>query len=238
MASVNPQKKLRGTASQNAAVTLEEGTIVYLTDTKQIAVHDGSTAGGTVFDILPVQVSSAEKTAGNETAVRGFSPFDIKDMSEMHSTSAFISYALLADQKSQGTDGGTFTSGSDQTRDLNTKKADPDNIVSLSSNQFSLAAGSYLIKWSTPVYDVNAHRSKLYDVTGDNTYVGSSEYAPSGQNGANRSFGIARITISTSTTFEIRHRCDGTKSNIGFGLSCDYSGEVEEYTQVEIYKEK
>ena len=49
MAAVNPVKKLRATASENASATLEVGTIVYLTDTKQIAVHDGSTAGGTVF---------------------------------------------------------------------------------------------------------------------------------------------------------------------------------------------
>lgn len=46
MASVNPVKKLRGTTSQNAAVTLEEGTIVYTTDDKKLYVHDGSMAGG------------------------------------------------------------------------------------------------------------------------------------------------------------------------------------------------
>lgn len=65
MASVNPQKKLRGTASQNAAVALEEGTIVYLTDTKQIAVHDGSTAGGTV-------VNSNNNTLENPTFTKGY----------------------------------------------------------------------------------------------------------------------------------------------------------------------
>ena len=49
MAKVNPVKKLRATASENAAQTLEIGTIVYLTDTKQIAIHDGSTSGGTII---------------------------------------------------------------------------------------------------------------------------------------------------------------------------------------------
>ena len=52
MATVNPVKKLRATASENAAQTLEIGTIVYLTDTKQVAIHDGSTSGGTVFEEL------------------------------------------------------------------------------------------------------------------------------------------------------------------------------------------
>ena len=50
MATVNPVKKLRGTASQNAAVTLDAGTIVYVTDHKVLAVHDGSTAGGTIIN--------------------------------------------------------------------------------------------------------------------------------------------------------------------------------------------
>jgi hypothetical protein len=61
MASVNPVKKLRGTAAQNAAATLAEGVVVYLTDTKKLRVHDGTTAGG-----VPVGDSSAasESAAG------------------------------------------------------------------------------------------------------------------------------------------------------------------------------
>jgi len=42
----------RGTAAENAAFTGSEGEFVYITDTKQIAAHDGITAGGT---ILPTQ---------------------------------------------------------------------------------------------------------------------------------------------------------------------------------------
>ncbi|WP_294344682.1 hypothetical protein [Prosthecochloris sp.] len=238
MASVNAQKKLRGTASQNAAVTLEAGTIVYLTDTKQIAVHDGSTAGGTVFDMLPDQVSSGEKTAGTETAVRGFSPDDVKDMAETHSTSAFISYAILADVKTQNTAGGTFTSGSKHDRDLNTEIADPDNIVTVSSPNFTISgAGSYLIKWSAPAYDVNQHQSFLYDVTGTAIVrQGSSEYAADGGNVQTRSCGMARVTITSSNIYKIQHECTTGQSSDGFGRAANKA--QEEYTQVEIYKEK
>ena len=38
----------RGTAAENAAFTGQEGELVYTTDTKDLFVHDGSTAGGTV----------------------------------------------------------------------------------------------------------------------------------------------------------------------------------------------
>ena len=59
---------------------------------------------------------------------------------------AFTSYALVMDQKTQNTQGGQFTTGVWQIRDLNTEAYDPDGIVSLSSNKFTLAAGNYLIK--------------------------------------------------------------------------------------------
>jgi len=36
----------RGTAAENAAFTGQEGELVYTTDTKDLFVHDGSTAGG------------------------------------------------------------------------------------------------------------------------------------------------------------------------------------------------
>ena len=52
----------------------------------------------------------------------------------------------------QITNGGTFTSGAFRTRDSNTEVADPDNIVSISSNQFTLGAGNYLIEASAPAY--------------------------------------------------------------------------------------
>jgi len=37
----------RGTASQNSGFTGVEGELIYVTDTKELVVHDGSTAGGT-----------------------------------------------------------------------------------------------------------------------------------------------------------------------------------------------
>lgn len=42
----------RGTDAENAAFTGQEGELVYTTDTKDLYVHDGSTAGGTVVGSL------------------------------------------------------------------------------------------------------------------------------------------------------------------------------------------
>ena len=85
---------------------------------------------------------------------------------------SFTAYAVIADQKTSGTDGGTFTSGAWRTRDLNTEVTDVDNIVSISSNQFTLQAGTYLIKARATAYDCDRHQLRLRNIT-DGTTVRS-----------------------------------------------------------------
>ena len=146
----------------------------------------------------------------------------------------FSSYAIICDQKSAGTNGGTMTSGTWHTRDLNTEIADPDGIVSISSNQFTLQAGTYLIKASAPGYYVYDHMAKLYDVTASaDVAFGTSEYTSA--QAQTRSTVIARETISGATTYEIRHTCYNTKQNNRFGENTNLG--VEKYLIVEIYKE-
>ena len=157
-------------------------------------------------------------------------------------TIAFASYAIINDTKPITEDGGIFQSGSWYTRDLNTEVDDPDGIVSITSNQFTLGAGSYLIKWSAPAYRVTNHQTRLYDVT--NTAVlqrGSTEYADPTNNVQNRSFGFDRVTITANTTYEIQHRCASSTNSLATGLGVGVGGggwgEDVVFTLVEIYKE-
>jgi len=149
----------------------------------------------------------------------------------------FSSYALVIDQKSANTDGGTFTQDAWQTRDLNTEGYDPDGIVSVSSNKFTLGAGSYLIKWSCPAYKANKNASRLYDVTNSAaiTPVGSAEHLGTTVAIQTRSTGAARVTPSGSTEYRIEHHCTTTRADNGFGFSTNLQAEV--YTIGEIYKE-
>jgi len=149
----------------------------------------------------------------------------------------FASYAIIGDEKAQGTDGGTFTSGSWQTRDLNAELSDTDGIVSISSNQFTLAAGSYLVVASAPALGVNNHKLKIYNITdSSDVQIGTSEYAHASDYSTKRSFVSSRFTISGSKVFEIQHRCETTKSSTGMGRGYGMSV-VELFTLVEIYKE-
>ena len=127
-------------------------------------------------------------------------------------------YAIICDQKDKDTDGGTFTSGAFRTRDLNTEIADPDSIVSISSNQFTLGAGDYLIEASAPAYKVNRHLTRLQNITAGTTVQdGTLEYTSDGNSINTRSFVVARVSLTASTTFEIQHQSQSTYSEIGPG---------------------
>ena len=148
----------------------------------------------------------------------------------------FSSYAIIADQKAQDTEGGTFTSGAWRERDLQTEIADPDSIVSISSNQFTLGAGSYLIRWGAVARLVDRHQTRLYDVTGTaEIEVGDCNYSYLSGAGGNFSRGSARVTPSGSNVYRIEHRCDTSSAADGLGLAVNYT--TEQYCTVEIYKE-
>ena len=152
----------------------------------------------------------------------------------------FSSYAIIADQKSQGTDGGASTGGTWHTRDLNTELADPDGIVSISSNQFTLQAGSYFIEARAPSYQPTRHRLKLYQTSGSAADVafGTNEYSHYGSSASaiqTTAFLSCRITISTATTYEIRHYIQTTKAGNGLGVAVSQG--VELYCLVKIFKE-
>jgi len=154
----------------------------------------------------------------------------------------FASYALIADHKSSGTNSGTFTSGAWRTRDLNTEVADADGIVSISSNQFTLQAGTYFIKWKCPAYGRDYHQSRLYNIT-DSSVVGSGEstYAQYSTNPQNSSDGQTRVTISGAKVFELQHRCSQSSSgeNTAFGrdVGDQFTVTTEVFSQCAIFKE-
>ena len=152
----------------------------------------------------------------------------------------FASYAVIADQKANNGTSGNFVSGDWRTRDLNTELADADGIVSISSNQFTLQAGTYLIKWSCPAYGRDYHASRLRNVTDGSSVGGSgaSTYADYNSNVQNTSIGSTRITISGAKAFEIQHRCSqSTSHSNGFGVDTNFDVDYEIFTIVEIYKE-
>ena len=206
-------------------VLVKDGVATFQTAAGSPLVFEGATA-----DAFETTFAITDPTA-DRTITFPDSSFTVPT-----SGGLFSSYAVIEDQKTLDTNGGTFTSGAWRTRDLNTEVTDPDGIVSISSNQFTLAAGNYLIKWYATAKDVNSHKSALYDITGT-AYIdyGSSEDTQDTITVTNKSIGSTRVTPSGSNIYEIRHQCETTDSEEGFGRATGWA--VESYCLVEIYKE-
>ena len=162
------------------------------------------------------------------TVIRGSDNFD----------TAFVkSVAIIADVKASGENGGTFTLGAWRTRDLNTELDDPENIVTITSNQFTLQAGTYLIEWGSPAYTTGRHSTRLQNITDSTTDIeGTSEYTSPNSSVTNRSIGAGILTLLSAKVFEIQHYGDSTKASSGFGVSSNVSGRNSVYTLVKIHK--
>lgn len=148
---------------------------------------------------------------------------------------AQVPYVLLVDEKSSGSAGGTFNSGSWVSRAIATERSDDHNICSESANQITLAAGKYRCKIQCPAYAVANHKTRLRNVTDGTTLViGGSAYAnTSGTN--NLSFIIGEFTIAAAKLIEIQHRCQTSGSGNGFGNAVSFD-ENEIFTIAEFWK--
>ena len=149
----------------------------------------------------------------------------------------FSSYALLANvHSSSSANLGAFTSGAWRTRDINTELADPDSIVTLSSNQFTLQAGSYLIKYTCVAYGINRHAVRLRNIT-DSSSAGQADatYYNASSQQMFPTTGAARVVISGAKVFEVQGQAESTKDSNGFGFTM-ITG-PSETVRVEIFKE-
>jgi hypothetical protein len=144
-------------------------------------------------------------------------------------------YILIRDEKTSGTDGGTFTNGAWRTRTLNTEVTDTGNHASLASNQITLAAGTYECFIRCPGYEVGPHQTRLQNITDTaTTLLGTTDAASNSDFSVTQSIIIGRFTIATSKTFEIQHQGLHTRSTDGFGRSGGFGTEI--YTIAEFRK--
>lgn len=143
--------------------------------------------------------------------------------------------ALLLDKDDVPNSGGTFSSGDWRTRPLNTESFDIGNIVTLSSNQFTLGAGAYIIDARGMAMRVNDNQMRIYNITDSTTdIVGMNTYFH-GTYGGGSNFLMGQITITGTKVFELQHRCETSRSSDGFGPGHDF-GIPNIHTMVHIIK--
>jgi len=141
---------------------------------------------------------------------------------------------VIRDEKSNGTYGGTFSSGVWRHRNLNTMAVNGGGEVSVSSNIFGCSAGKYKIEVSAPAYRVSSHQIRLYNIT-DSQVVeyGSCEY--SSKSVQSNSVLTTVIDIVSTKSFRVEHRSSSSRSSYGFGIATGFGGK-EVYTTVTITK--
>lgn len=142
--------------------------------------------------------------------------------------------AYVKDEKTSGTNGGSGTASTWNTRDLNTLTGDT-SFISVSSNQITLDAGTYDISWSAPSFQTTNNQTRLQNITDTSTtIVGSTERSASTDSMITRSMGMGRFTIAGSKAFEIQHNIGTTSGANTFGPAASFTTEV--YTMVRVEK--
>ncbi len=156
---------------------------------------------------------------------------------------ATIGYIRVWDQKASGTSGGTFTSGAWRTRDLNQLKTYGNiNGVSLTGNQLTIPAGTYVARASAAGCNVDGHKIRLRNITaGTNLAIGSTEQsaAPSASDWVQSNSVLGDVfTVGVTTVIELQHFSGSTFASFGFGaaITSGASNEVEIYASLELIK--
>lgn len=148
-------------------------------------------------------------------------------------------YLYARDEKASNTAGGSTSSNTWHTRDLNTVVKNTIAGASLGINQITLPAGNYFITARAPAFAVGAHRLGLYDVT-NAAYlaIGASSHSNSNTTYASTTHATvsAFVTLAAEAVIELRHRATVAVAAGGFGLASGVAGQNEIYGEVEVWK--
>ena len=146
-------------------------------------------------------------------------------------------FAVFEEQQSSGTAPASYSAETYATRVLNTSVNNTITGSSLSSNQFTLPAGTYKVKAYCPNYAGGYSKAVLYNVTtSSNILYGMNCYANGAASNVTSTFSIISnvFTIATTSTFAVKQYFSVSDSQMG-GVAAS-SGQIETYTHVEITK--
>lgn len=144
---------------------------------------------------------------------------------------AYPKMTIIQDQKASGTGAGASAVGWQQ-RTLNTFVVNGLNLT-LTTNSFTLAAGTYHVVASAPAYKADRHRIRLSTTsTSTPALLGTGEYAFSTGGVQTRSFIDDVLVLSTSTALGVWHNMATADATYGLGVNTTLGTEI--YTTVRI----
>ncbi len=148
----------------------------------------------------------------------------------------YNAYAYLREEQAANTSSGSVTTGSFQTRVLNTEVIDAAGIVTLSANQFTLQAGTYMIRARSPHYAAGRIKAKIRNVTDSiDALIGASGYCNNTATTQQDATVVGVFTIASAKVFELQYRAENTNGGTnGLGVSTNFGTEI--YSEVEIWR--
>lgn len=145
------------------------------------------------------------------------------------------SYGMYMDQRTIGTNGGTFTRNAWRTRTINTTLREIGNDISRSGNRIQLQPGYYFINGWAAAYRVNNHKTRIRDVTNDTTLLYGMSGRANNSGIVDRGCVLGSVMVSSTLNIEFQHRCSTTRNNDGLGRDVNFD-EPEVYLQLSIIR--
>jgi len=151
------------------------------------------------------------------------------DIDELQQRAMEVAYVKHTETSS--TAGGTCTTGSFQTRKMNTLENPASySWISLASNQITLGAGTYLIEGFGAFYQTDACKLKIRNIT-DSTdeLLGHSNYfwSAAGDNQSAHGHIDGQITLAAQKVLELQYRVNNNSGGSnGLGYPAGYGTEV------------
>lgn len=144
-------------------------------------------------------------------------------------------YVKVSDVKTSGTAGGTASSGTWTSRILNTKDSDSTNIATLTSNQLSLPAGTYLVDIVSSFFGgISGVQIRLQNITSSTTLsIGKSSF---GGGAANADSSIKdKIVLASTSALSVQYYLTTSTGASDLGAPAS-TGTSEVYTIAEFTK--
>jgi hypothetical protein len=153
-------------------------------------------------------------------------------------------HAVLQGQKTSTE--GSLASGAWRTRLLATEVYDLFDLVliqtqgtpAVGTNRFRLIAGTYVVEWSAPAFQVNHHQTRLYNITGAAVIAhGTTEYSNDNNSSQTRSVGSVRFTVAADKDLELQHQCAISNTANGMGVASPFTtGSPDVFSVVKIWR--
>ena len=194
----------------------------------EIMMRCANTSSTTLVDSLLVR----------DDSVVAFQNFVLASDSELQGIGVGTAVAVLREVQPHDTDSGTFSSGSDQVRGLNTVQHNGESFCTLDTGtgEFELPAGTYLIYFQAVAFDVGRHRAKIVTDGGTDKLFGDNVISNTAYPNQQSSGGFGVVTNASTEGYFLKHRGTTTRSTNGFGRFMDFASEEEFYSQVIIWR--